>query len=159
MVKNPLEMQETWFQFLSCEDLLEERMAAHSSFLVGESPWTEKPGGLQSLGSQRVRHDWITKQSTAQHSIPVNIVDLCLLKSSQRIEFGGSQVALEVKNPPANAGDVRDAGSIPGLERSPGGGNGNLLQYSCLENPMDRWVWQAIRLSTIFRHLSCNCII
>ena len=57
MVKNPLEMQETWFQFLSCEDLLEERMAAHSSFLVGESPRTEKPGGLQSLGSQRVRHD------------------------------------------------------------------------------------------------------
>ena len=44
------------------------------------------------------------------------------------------QVALEVKNPPANAGDVGDTGSIPGLERSPGGGHGNpLLQYSCLE--------------------------
>ena len=43
-----------------------------------------------------------------------------------------------VKNLPASAGDVREAGSIPGLERPPGGGNGNPLQYSCLENPMDR---------------------
>ena len=43
-----------------------------------------------------------------------------------------------VKNPPANAGDIRDEGSIPGLGRSPGGGHGNPLQYSCLENPMDR---------------------
>ena len=45
-----------------------------------------------------------------------------------------------VKNPPANAGDV---GSIPGSERSPGGGNGNPLQYSCLGNPMDRGAWWA----------------
>ena len=48
-----------------------------------------------------------------------------------------------VKNTPANAGDIRDAGSIPGSERSPGGGQGNLLQYSCLENPMDRGAWRA----------------
>ena len=54
----------------------------------------------------------------------------------------GSQVALVVKNPPANAGDVRDTGSIPGLGRSPGGGRNNSLQYSCLENPMDRGAWQ-----------------
>ena len=47
-----------------------------------------------------------------------------------------------VKNPPANAGDVRDAGSVPGLERSPGGGHSNSLQYSCLGNPMDRVAWQ-----------------
>ena len=43
-----------------------------------------------------------------------------------------------VKNPPANAGDVGDTGSIPGLERYPGEGNGYPLQYSCLENPIDR---------------------
>ena len=49
-----------------------------------------------------------------------------------------SQVALLVNNPPTNAGDLRDAGSIPGSGRSPGGGNGHPLQYSCLENPMDR---------------------
>ena len=48
-----------------------------------------------------------------------------------------------VKYRPANAGDVRDQDSIPGLRRSPGGGHGNPLQYSCLENPMDRGAWRA----------------
>ena len=48
-----------------------------------------------------------------------------------------------VKNPPANTGDIRDAGSIPGLGRSPGAGHGNPLQYSCLENPMGRGAWRA----------------
>ena len=51
---------------------------------------------------------------------------------------GDSQVALVVRNPAVNVGDIRDSGSIPGSGRSPGGGNGNPLQYSCLENPMDR---------------------
>ena len=54
-----------------------------------------------------------------------------------------SQVALVVKNTPANAGDVRDTGSIPGSGRSPGVGNCNPLQYSCLENPLDRGAWWA----------------
>ena len=53
-------------------------------------------------------------------------------------------MALVVKNPPVNAGDVRDVGLIPEWERSPGGGHGNPLQYSCLENPMDRGAWRAI---------------
>ena len=48
-----------------------------------------------------------------------------------------------VKNPPANAGDIRDSGFIPGSRRSPGEGHTNPLQYSCLENPMDRGAWQA----------------
>ena len=48
-----------------------------------------------------------------------------------------------VKNPPINAGDARDVGSITGSGRSPGGGNGNPLQYSCLENSTDTRVWQA----------------
>ena len=55
-----------------------------------------------------------------------------------------SQVALVVKNLPANAGGVGDTGSIPGLGRSPREGNGNPLQYSCLGNPMDRGAWRAI---------------
>ena len=46
-----------------------------------------------------------------------------------------------VKNPPANAGDIGDMGSIPGLGRFPGEGHGNSLQCSCLENPMDRGAW------------------
>ena len=53
------------------------------------------------------------------------------------------QVALVVKNPPANVGDVRDAASIPGLGRSSGGGHGNPLQYSCLDDPVDRGAGQA----------------
>ena len=48
-----------------------------------------------------------------------------------------------VKNPPAQAGDIRDVGLILGSGRSPGGGHGNLLQCSCLENPVDRGAWQA----------------
>ena len=47
------------------------------------------------------------------------------------------------KEPPTNAGDVGDMGSIPGMGRFPGGGHGNPLQYSCLENPMGRGAWQA----------------
>ena len=53
------------------------------------------------------------------------------------------QVALEAKNPPASAGDVKDMGSVPGSGRSPEGGHGNPLQCSCLENPMDRGAWRA----------------
>ena len=53
------------------------------------------------------------------------------------------QVVLVVKNLPANAGDIRDMGSIPGSGRSSGEGRGNLLHYSCLENPMDRGAWWA----------------
>ena len=65
-----------------------------------------------------------------------------ILKCSIYIPWA-SQVALVVKNLPANAGDIRDAGSIPGWGRSPGGGHGNQLQYPCLENPMDRGAWRA----------------
>ena len=54
-----------------------------------------------------------------------------------------SQVALVEKNLPANSRDVRDTGLIPGSRRSPGRGNGNPLQYSYLENPMDRGAWWA----------------
>ena len=52
-------------------------------------------------------------------------------------------MALLRKNLPANSGDIRDAGLIPGLGRSPGGGNDNLFQYSCLENLMDKGDWQS----------------
>ena len=72
-----------------------------------------------------------------------------------------------VKNLPANAEDARDMGSIPGLGRSPGEGNGNPLQYFCLENSVDREAWQATahrvaesdmteQLSTHARHLAAG---
>ena len=63
MVKNPPSLQETWVQSLAWEDSLEEGMATHSSILALRNPWTEEPGGLQSMGSQRVRHNWVTKHS------------------------------------------------------------------------------------------------
>ena len=61
----------------------------------------------------------------------MNFIHLCT-------SHGGAQLALVVKNPPANAGDIRDACSIPYSGRSPGGGHGNPLQYSCLENPHEQ---------------------
>ena len=60
-VKNLPAMQETWFQSLDREGPLEEKMATHSGILAWESPWLEEPGGLQSMRSQRVRHDWATE--------------------------------------------------------------------------------------------------
>ena len=59
------------------------------------------------------------------------------------VQFWGFPGGTVVKNPPANSGDIRDKGSISGSGRSPRGGHGNPLQYSCLENPMDRGVWRA----------------
>ena len=66
---------------------------------------------------------------------------VCLCTKEKEVAV--SQTALVVKNPPANTGDIRDSGSIPGSGRSPGGGHGNPLQYSGLENPMDRGGWWA----------------
>ena len=63
--------------------------------------------------------------------------------SQTLLKLRASQVALGVKSMPTDAGDIRDVGSIPGLGKSPGGGNGNSLQYSCLEDPMDRESWRA----------------
>ena len=59
-------------------------------------------------------------------------------------EGWASLVARVVKNPPPKAGGARDTGSIPGLGRCPGIGNGSPIQFSCLENPMGRGAWQAI---------------
>ena len=68
----------------------------------------------------------------------------CGSKKSPVGMSGASQVMLAVKSPPASSGDLRDWGSIPVLGRSPGGGSGNPLQYSCLENPMVRGAWYAV---------------
>ena len=57
LVKNPPTMQETWVQSLGWEDPLEKEMAIHSKTTAWKIPWTEEPGGLQSMGSQRVGHD------------------------------------------------------------------------------------------------------
>ena len=108
---------------------LEKEMVTHSSVLAWRIPGTAEPDGLPSMGSHRVGHDWSDLAAAANPSA------------------GASQVVLVVKNLPANAGDLREAGLIPELGRSPGGGHGNSLQYSCLEDPMNREAWQA----TVYR--------
>ena len=104
---------------LGQKDPLEEEMATHSSILAWRIPRTEEPGGLQVHR--------VTESQTGLKRVSTHV-------SAWRGFPGGA------KNLPANAGDVD---LIPGLGRSPGGGNGNLLQYFYLENSMDRGAWQA----------------
>ena len=103
-----------------------KEMATHSSIPARIIPWTEEPGRLQSMGSQRVGGDLATEQQICQPGLP-----------------------RKLKNPPANAGDSGDLDSIPGLERSPGEGNGNPFEYSCLENPVDRGAYMEGRLQSV----------
>ena len=69
MVKNLLVTQETWVWSLGQEDLLEKKMVIHSSILAWEIPWIEEPGSLQSMGLQRVKHDWATNIVIWTHCI------------------------------------------------------------------------------------------
>ena len=62
---------------------------------------------------------------------------------TDKLEFRASQVVLVIKNPPGDAGDIKGVGLTPGVGKSPGGGHGNSLQYSCLEKPMDSGAWRA----------------
>ena len=68
MVKNRPAMQETWFQFMDWEEAWRRAWQPTPVFLPGDSPWTEEPGGLQSMGSQRVRRNCMTMYSTAQEN-------------------------------------------------------------------------------------------
>ena len=101
------------------EDPLEKKIAAHPSILAWKIPWTEEPGGLQPF-----RHH-VIGLTDAFLNIPIHV---------------GFPDGSVVKNPSV---DARDEGSVPGSGRSPGGGNGNPLQYCYLENPTDRGDWQA----------------
>ena len=156
-------------------------MAPHSSTFAWKIPWTEEPGGLQSMGSRRVRHDWATSLSTfhfhalekemATHSsvlawrIPGTAEPGGLPSmGSHRVRHDWRDLAaaaagnmvfiifpggLDSKESTCNAGDP---GSIRGLGRSPGEGNGNPLQYSCLGNPMERGAWWATVHKVAVRH-------
>ena len=95
-------------------------------FLSGESHGQRSLAGYSPLGRKESETTEVTE-----------LAAYTLLLS------GASQVALVVKNLPAYAGDIRDVCSIPGLRRSPGGGNGNPLQYFSLKNPMDKGAWRA----------------
>ena len=105
--------EETWVHSLGWEDPLEKGTATHSRILAWRIPWIGTVHG--------VAKSW------------TRLNDFRCLRCTW-----ASQVDLVVQNTPASAGDVRGAGLIPGLGRSPGGGHGNPLQSSCLESPMDR---------------------
>ena len=129
-------MQEMQVWSMGREDTVEKEMATHSNMFVQEIPETEESGELQSTWSQRVRHDLWTKQQILRSlsSLWFNYVQL--LKQYFWGFPGGSEVKVSACN-------ARNLGSIPGSGRSPGEGNGNPLQYSCLENPVDRGAWWA----------------
>ena len=96
-------------------------MATHSSVLAWRIPGMGEPGGLPSMGSHRVGHNWSNLAAAAftYHGLPWWLSDK---------EFACTW----------------DVGSIPGWGRSPGEGHGNSLQYSCLENSMDRGAWRTL---------------
>ena len=102
------------------------------SCLENPRGWGAWWAAVYGVAQSRIRLKWLSSRSSSRS-------DLTSMQDGQK----ASQVVLVVKNPPANAGDKRDSGLIPGLGRSPGGGHGNSLQYSCLENPMDRGAWRA----------------
>ena len=83
-VKHLPAMQETWVQSLGQEDPLEKEMATHSSSLAWKIPWTEEPGRLQSMGSQRVGHDWATSLSLSWcQGVVLNLFHVLLLKLTE----------------------------------------------------------------------------
>ena len=91
-----------------------------------------EPGEQAVIGLQRVRFYFLPLTDT--------LVNISLFLS---FYYMSVRVVPMVKKLPANAGDIRDGGWLPGSGRSPGGGHGNLLQFSCLETPMDRGTWPA----------------
>ena len=122
-VKHLSTMRET--QVRSGEDPLEKEMAIHSSTIAWKIPWTEEPGRLQSIESQRVRHTWATSlhcrqiltNLSHQRSLWLKLIRICL-----------------------QCGRLR---SNPWSVRYPGEGNDSPLQYSCLEDPLDKGAWWA----------------
>ena len=148
---------------------MEKKVATHSSILAWKIPWTDDPGRLQSMGSQRVRHDWVTSLHYSMYRVYLYLyigylfscifqLVLYIFSLSIRewfykfllflkvcISFMGFPGGSVVKTPPASTGDAGNVGSLLGLGRSPGEGNGNSLQYSCLENTMVRWrLWATV---------------
>ena len=123
--------------------------------VVGRMVW---PGDHQEQGSKPEMVRWFPGDRKDRNSFEC-WVSGCPIKGNQGVKrtwprkfiffiepcyhWGASQVVLVVKNPRAKAGDIRDVDLIPRLGRSPGGGCGNPLQYSCLENLMDRGAWRA----------------
>ena len=135
MVKSLPEMQETQVWSLGQEDPLEKGMATHCSILAWRVPWTEEPGGLQSVRSQTVRHNWATNNFTFIRSDIFQVVKWQKINSEQLKKKGKKKLWAT-----GSSSNIL----IRHLGRSPGGGHGNPQQYSCLENPNgQRGAWWA----------------
>ena len=129
MVKDLPAIQETQVRSLGQEDPLEKKMATHSSILAWRIPWTEEPGRLQSMRSQRVRHNWAANTFTfmmkydggglVAKSCPL-IWNIVITK--QLGLYGGFPGSSHAKESSCNAGDTGDVSLIIGSGRSPGGG-------------------------------------
>ena len=98
MVKNLPAMQETQVWSLGLEDPLEKGMATHSSILAWEVPWAEEPGGLQSMGSQRVRHDWVYEQTATGQIYPLKLGVKKLIVSSLMLNSYKNDLAFSLLN-------------------------------------------------------------
>ena len=126
-------MQETQVQSLGWEDPLDKEMATHSSILAWRIPWTEEPGRLQSMGLQKVGHDWVTNRRRQWQPTPVLLPGK---SHGQRSLVGCSPWGREES-------DMTEWLHFHFSLSCIGGGNGNPLQCSCLENPRDGGAWWA----------------
>ena len=141
-------MWEMWVWSLGQEDPLEKEMASHSNILAWRISWTEKPGGLQATGSQRVRHDW---SDLVGMYVCIWVLCVCVLNYTWVLGFDIKCVILWIMRAPMV---VQTLKNLPIMwetwvqslswEDSPGEGNGYPLHYSGLENSMDRGAWQAM---------------
>ena len=123
-------MQEIWV-WLCCLECHGQVHCVVNSSCLGSLPWF----WAASSWCSEFRTQW-SRCFSSQAFVPSS------LETTPSLLFG-DQVALVVKSLPTSAGDIRDVGLIPGLGRSSGRGHGNPLQYSCLENPMNRGAWWA----------------
>ena len=147
-----LQKQKMRQEFGCLSFIAEKAVATHSSTLAWKIPWTEKPGRLQSMESQRVGHDWATSLKIIQYaafgvwllSLSVGFSGFLHIESwiSLSSLFTAEYCSI-VSDGKGCACNGRDLGSVPRSGRSPGEWNGNPLQHCCWENSMDRGAWLA----------------
>ena len=151
--------------------LLEKAMAPHSSTLAWTTPWMEEPGGLQSMGSQRVGHDWATNTLLTYDSVSSTVKWYCYHILWRR-QWHLTPVLLPGKSHGCRSLvgyspwgrqelDTTEWLHFHFLPSCNGEGNGNPLQCSCLENPRDRGAWWAViygvtQSRTQLKWLSCS---
>ena len=137
------EPQELCVPSLDGEDSLEEGMATNSSILAWRIPWTEKLVlHVMAIGSQSQTQ----LKRFNMHSFGHIIIQVGSFCCQLKIYFVSNHSIYELPqwlNSIESTRNAGDLGSIPGSGRSPGGGNSNPLQYTCLKNPMDRGAWRA----------------